>query len=187
MSILSRKTGEIVQEISDARNRLLEAVFGLSAEQTDFQPQPGAWSIGEVLHHLALTDEATAKLMSVMLNRAESEGLPEDPSPDDSVLGSIKALVEGADEEKAPAPDRVTPRSYVPAAEALSRLETSRGRMLQSVEALSALDGSRLTYRHPFFGELDYYQWLLITGWHERRHTGQIGRIKTTPGFPHGA
>jgi hypothetical protein len=122
--------------------------------------------------------------MSFFRERAAKEAVGPDPSPASSVLPSIEALVDGAAEQRSRAPDRVTPRSKVEAPFALARLEAARGRILESLESLSALDGAKLTYRHPFFGELDLYQWILIGGWHERRHTRQIERIKSDSRFP---
>ncbi|HJS75171.1 MAG TPA: DinB family protein [Vicinamibacteria bacterium] len=182
---LTRKAQEIADSISRDRRALLGSVRDLAPEQTDFRIEPGSWSIDDVLHHLALTEEASSKLMGLFQKRAGEESIGPDPSPAGSVLGSIDSLVEGADDEKAPAPDRVMPRSKVEASAAIARLEAARARILTSVEALAVVDGTRLTYRHPFFGELDLYQWLLIGGWHERRHTRQIERIKTSSAFPH--
>jgi hypothetical protein len=159
-------------------------VRSLGPRQTDFRPEPGAWSIDDVLHHLALTEEASVKLLAMFQDRAQKEGIGPDPSPAVSVLHSIDSVVKSADSQKAAAPDRVKPRCKVEAPQVLARLEASRGRILEGVEALSPLDGAKLTYRHPFFGELDLYQWLLVGAWHERRHTRQIERIKASAGFP---
>ncbi len=175
---------EIVDAIARDRVGLREAVRDLAPEQTDFRPEPGSWSIDDVLHHLALAEEASAKLMAFLHERARKESIGPDPKPDASVLGSIDSLVGGADAQKASAPDRVTPRSKVEAPLALARLESARSRILESLEELSAFDGAKLAYRHPFFGELDLYQWLLVGGWHERRHARQIERIKSHSRFP---
>jgi hypothetical protein len=153
----------------------------------DFRPEPDAWSIADVLHHLALTEEAQVRLQSKFQEQAEQGAVPSDPDPEGSVLHSVDEITRVADGAKARAPDRVNPRSHVPGAESLARLEASRARLLESVAALSRLDLRNLTFRHPFFGELDGYQWLLVTGWHERRHTGQIERIRRSPGFPRGS
>ena len=150
----------------------------------DYRPTEDSWSIGEVLHHLALAHEATAKLMSNLLRRAREEAVPRDPDSTRSVLTSIDDVVPGVEQGKAPAPDRVTPRSYIEPDEALARLDASRRHLEETVAELSQLDLSGLTFPHPFFGELDVYQWLLVTGWHERRHTKQIERIQASAGFP---
>lgn len=182
--MVSPKVQEIVEAISQDRAALLSSVRGLGPDQTDFRPEPGVWSIDDVLHHLALADEASAKLMGFFHDRAVKESIAPDPSPAASVLRSLEGRVGDAADQKAQAPDRVRPRSKVEAPEALARLEAARSRILKSVEALAAFDGSKLTYRHPFFGDLDLYQWLLVGGWHERRHTRQIERIKGSSRFP---
>jgi hypothetical protein len=183
---LSPKAKEVVESISRDRLGLRESVRDLAPEQMDFRPAPGSWSIDDVLHHLALAEEASAKLMAFLHERALKESVGPDPEPDASVVRSIDSILEGVDgaDGKASAPDRVTPRSKVEAPLALARLESARSRILESLESLSPFDGRKLTYRHPFFGELDLYQWLLIGGWHERRHTRQIERIKGNSGFP---
>jgi len=181
---LSSKTREILERTGQARAVLLASVERLSAEQMDTRPGADSWSIGEVLHHLALAHEATAKLMSVMLRRTRDENIPPDPAPDRSVLDSIDGVVPGVQRGKAMAPDRVTPKSYLASEETIARLEASRDRLVGTVAALSAFDLTQLTFPHPFFGELDAYQWLLVTGWHERRHTKQIERIQSSAGFP---
>ena len=174
----------IVDSMSRDRAALQRAVLGLSRNQTSYRPTEGVWSIDDILHHLALTDEATAKLMAHFERIAEETNVPEDPSPQVSALGSIDSITPEADQGTATAPERVTPRSSVSAEDAFSRLWSSREKMLARVETLAPLDARRLTYTHPFFGELDSLQWLLITGWHERRHTRQIERLKTSEGFP---
>lgn len=175
---------EIVERISRDRLELLQSVAGLEPDQLDYPPTPEGWSIGDVLHHLALADEAAARLMSVMLQRARESALPADPAPDSSVLAALDAVVAPAEQRKARAPERVAPRSHLPAAESLARLAASREKLLTTVEALSAFDLSGLTHPHPFFGDINTYQWLLVTGWHERRHAAQIERVKSSPGFP---
>ena len=181
---LSRKAQEVIESISRDRERLLGAVAGLGPAQLEFQPSAGAWSIGEVLHHLALADDGTSRLFARFLERAQEAKLPPDPSPERSVLGTIETVVAGADEQKAVAPDRVTPRSHLDAEECLARLSASRTKLIGTLGRLSAFDVSTLTFPHPFFGELDPYQWLLITGWHERRHTAQIERNQSNGTFP---
>lgn len=181
---LSFKMREILGRTEEDRAGLLRSVEDLGSAQWDYRPDEGAWSIADVLHHLTLAHEATAKLMSIMLRRTSEEAIPPDPDPDRSLLDSIQDVVPGEEEGKAIAPDRVTPKSYLAPDEARARLEASRRQLVETVEKLSPFDLGKVTFPHPFFGELDAYQWLLVTGWHERRHTRQIERIRQSPGFP---
>lgn len=183
---LSFKTKEILDRTARDRAGLLSSVKDLTTEQMDYRPEPEAWSVADVLHHLALAHEGTAKLMSVMRRRTSEEAVPPDPDPNRSLVDSLEGVVPGVEEGKATAPDPVSPKSYLAPDEALSRLDASRRRLVETVATLSAFDLTKLTFPHPFFGELDAYQWLLVTGWHERRHTKQIERIRKSPGFPAG-
>lgn len=184
MTELTPKTREIIDKLDRDREALSAAVASLSPEQAAHRPDEDAWSVSDVLHHLALSEEATGKLMTLLLKRAHEESVPRDDDPEGSVLDAIDSVVVGADDRRARAPDRVTPRSAITAEEALARLTASRERLVRNVGELSAFDLRSLRFPHPFFGELDGYQWLLITAWHERRHTRQIERIKNGPGFP---
>jgi hypothetical protein len=180
----TKKMQEIADRIAADREALLRSVMGLDEEQLDYRPEQAVWSINDVLHHLALADDGSARLMARMLRQARDEGFPPDPTPDRSVLDVLDPVTRVADKGKAVAPDRVTPRSHVPAEECLARLAASREKLLQCMDDLAGFDLSTSTFPHPILGVLDAYQWLLLAGWHERRHTGQIERIKSAPSFP---
>ena len=86
--------------------------------------------------------------------------------------------------EKFNAPEFVRPTEHAPAEQSIARLSDSRQRMLENLDQLSAFDLINVKYPHPAAGELNAYQWFLIAGGHEARHTAQIKRIKSEPGFP---
>jgi len=183
---LSRKIQEIVDSISGSRQALLKHVSGLTVAQLDYRSEEHPWSVSDVLHHLALTDEANAKLTSVMLKQARADQLPPDADPERSELHCLDGVMPGLNAGKFNAPERVTPREHLPASQSLARLEASRARMLENLEELSNYDLGKATYPHPVAGDFNGYQWLLIAGGHESRHVGQIKRIKSQENFPSG-
>jgi DinB superfamily len=180
----TRKMQEIADRIAEERAELLRAVEGLDEEQLEHRPEPGAWSVTDILHHLSLADDGSGRLMSRMVQQARDDGFPPDPTPDGSVLDALDEVASSAENAKAVAPDRVTPRSHVPAEECIARLRGSRERLLGAMDELAPFDLSTATFPHPFFGVLDAYQWLLLAGWHEQRHREQIERIKSSASFP---
>ncbi|HJQ68679.1 MAG TPA: DinB family protein [Blastocatellia bacterium] len=182
---LSKKVQEIVDSINADRQALLASIEGLSQSQLQYTAADGQWSIEDILHHLAISDEANGKLMGGMLKKAESLNLDPDPSPDGSELHSLDGFADAL-KTRAQAPDFVTPRSHLPAEESLARLASSRDRMLGAVDQLGKYDLYQLTYPHPLLGNLNLYQWLIIAGRHEARHAAQIKRIKAEPEFPKG-
>ena len=182
---LSKKVQEIVNSMAADRQKLLESIEGLNQSQLDYRTADGQWSISDILHHMALTDEANGKLMSRMLDKAESLNLPPDPSPDGSEIHSLDEYAE-LTRNRAQAPEFVTPQSHLPVEESLARLAASREKLAGTVERLAQYDLYQLTYPHPLLGNLHLYQWLLIGGRHEARHAAQIRKIKALPDFPQG-
>jgi hypothetical protein len=181
---LSKKLQEIVDRNAQGREKLLRSISELNETQLDHKSEGAAWSICDIVHHLALTDEANAKLMSNLLKRARAESLAPDPSPDGSELHSADEVLARMEEPRFKAPDRVAPQAHLPVEESLARLKVSRERTLESIEELSSYDLSGLTFPHPFAGDLNAYQWMLMGGGHEFRHVEQIKRIKAQPDFP---
>jgi len=181
---VSKKIQELVDAISNMRQGLLDAVSGLSDAQLDYKPADGEWAISDILHHLALTDEANVKLINRSLKQAQTTGAPLDPTPDESVLNCLDHMADALRDTKAQAPEFVRPQAHAPSEESLARLNATRVKMLESVEQLGEYDLSQLKYPHPLLGDLNLYQWILIAGGHERRHVAQIGRIKAAAGFP---
>ena len=92
---LSKKLQELADRISHNREKLLQAVSGLSDAQLNHKAEETAWSVSDVLNHVSLVDEANAKLTSNMLKRARANSLPHDPSTDASVIGSMDEIFGG--------------------------------------------------------------------------------------------
>lgn len=180
---LTHKLQELIDHISRQREDLVSSVSGLSEAQLNHSPD-GSWSICDVLHHVAIVDEANAKLTSNMLKRARSDQPPPDNSPDGSELHSLDEVLAVMHVSKFQAPEFVTPKSHATVEESLTKLKASRARMLENLEQLDGLDLGGLTFPHPFAGPLNAYQWILIAGAHEARHAAQIGRMKASSGFP---
>jgi uncharacterized damage-inducible protein DinB len=181
---VSKKIHELVDALAGMRQALFDSVSGLSEAQLDYKPDGGEWAISDILHHLALTDEANMKLMGRSLKQADAAGVPPDPTPDESVLNCLDAYADTLRNTRAQAPEFVRPQSRQPVPDSIARLEASREKIMASIEKLGQYDLSLVKFPHPLLGELNLYQWIMIAGGHERRHTAQIGRIKSQPGFP---
>jgi len=180
---LTKKLQELVDKISADRDSLLQSISGLNQSQLDYKPAEDEWSVADILHHLALSDEANVKLTFIMLRQARENSLPADPCPDESVLNCLDQFREVMS-KKMKAPVRVEPLSYVPPQKSLARLKASREKLLENINLLTAYDLNQLSFPHPFMGPFTGHQWLVLAGWHESRHTAQIGRIKASEGFP---
>jgi hypothetical protein len=181
---LSKKIQDIVDRNSHIREKVLGSITDLNETQLNYKPEGGDWSICDIVHHLALTAEANGKLMSNLLKRAREDKLPPDSSPEGSEIHVADEVFARMAEPKFQAPDRFVPHTHLPVEESLARLKASRDRTLAGMEELAGYDLSQLTFPHPFAGDLNAYQWMLMAGGHEHRHGEQIKRMKALPDFP---
>ena len=66
---------ELFAYLSVRRNALREAVDTVPEALRGQQPEPGRWSVAEVLEHLALVEERFKTIISDRLNEARASGL----------------------------------------------------------------------------------------------------------------
>ena len=67
---MNKHLGEIVDSIEHERRELLASVSDLAQRQMDFRPAEDAWSIGENLDHLHLSEQGVTKLIKLSLSKA---------------------------------------------------------------------------------------------------------------------
>jgi uncharacterized damage-inducible protein DinB len=178
---MNHKVQEIVTEIEAVRQSLYDAVAALSQEQLDFKPAPERWSISENLNHLNKVERGLPKLYPLLLQKLEAAGWK--PETDGSMLHSLDGSVLDA-AQKFQAPERVQPQAGLTKDELLAALRQSRQAILDAVAQAPAYDLSGATWPHPALGDINFYQWVLFIGKHEKRHLAQIEDIKQAAEFP---
>lgn len=179
---MNRKLQEIAEEITGQRQKLLRMIAPLSQEQLDFRPAPEAWSIGENLHHLFLIETLITKMARRLLEQARQAGLGPDPDGEGSALHALDHLRE-ASQNKFKTIPQTSPQAGMAKEELLALLQRARAELLLLMEPAAKYDLNRLSFPHPFLGELNLYQWFLFTGRHEQRHRGQMKGIVAHPAF----
>lgn len=180
--MLPRALRRIAHELEAWRHRVLEEVAELSQQQADWTPAPQEWSIGEVLHHLAIAEGLGGRLISVTLRRAADRGTLR-PYPRE--IEEFKW--------KSPTPDhRWLVRAPEPAVplhgqpvERLRKAVIEQGQWTRKVLArLAEVDPRAYTARHPILGDLNLAEWCCFAAYHMRVHLQQIQDIKGAVGFP---
>jgi hypothetical protein len=83
-------------------------------------------------------------------------------------------------------PDRATPQRGRPGAELRAALERSLADTRALVEANPDLDFTQMISEHPLTGESNVPQILRFLSLHERRHQGQMERVRSDSRFPRG-
>jgi hypothetical protein len=164
---------QIIEQIDRTRERLYSRVEGLTDEQANMRSNQNAWTPGEIIEHLALIEDRLLRMMTMMLTKAESAGARVTDGTGEIKPFSLDEFIERARCEKYTAPEAVSPGGKAKLADSLTKMRRSREELHSLRPRIEATDLSNVTYPHPAFGPLNFYQWLAFIGVHEERHLRQ--------------
>ncbi len=161
---------------------LMAVVASLSQAQADWRPAPDRWSVGEVLHHLILSNRSFARVVAKLVERGRREGLSARPEGRRS-WPRLRTIADVNASGPVKNPERVTPTRELPVEQLRRDLVESHEAVVTQIPDLAALDLGALRFPHPLGFELNLYQWTDIMGAHERRHLHQIQELLASDGF----
>jgi uncharacterized damage-inducible protein DinB len=174
---------ELIAEVSDSRQRVVDAVQGLTPEQEAFSPAPGEWSPTQVVEHLVLAEQAginriwqaaegVRRGQPVWSGEPLHRGLP------------IEDVIARTWPERAEAPLWVVPTAGGPLAYWVACLRACQPVLETLAGTLKGLDLAEVIFPHPISGPLDGRQRLEFLRWHLDHHRRQIEDILAAPDFP---
>lgn len=178
------RVAELVDLLTRERAALLGAVASVPADRLHLRPAPDAWSVGELLDHLAQVEAGSARLLAKRLARAREAGLPEE-SETASTLPRLdrETFMAMAPRE---APEFVQPSPGAGVEESLDALHRSREALLAVLHDGDGLALGQVKATHATLGELDLYGWAAFIAHHEARHVAQLHRIGAALGTADG-
>ena len=135
-----------------------QSLLDISDAQASFQPSEGEWSVVEIISHVSSSLRGTARLVEGLGRGTESS----------SVSDALAFGVAGA----------MTPAEM--RADVAAAYEGLRS-VVRTLEDGVALEK---TARHPFFGDLNWKEWVAFVYVHARDHVAQVEKVKSSPGFP---
>jgi hypothetical protein len=135
-----------------------------------------AWTIPQILQHVALLEVGTTRYLTQCLDRALEAGVGRETDTS-SVLASLDAQLADVP-PRLQTPPELVPAEQIRMAEALAALGAAREELGAFIAKANGWDGKQVMGDHPFFGRIDLYQYLLFVGHHERRHAAQIARVR---------
>ena len=175
----------LITELAAADERAKELVIGINLEQLNWQPGPGAWSVGQCLEHLCIANEEYLPAISSSL-----EGKPisavQEIIPGWFGRWFINNYIEPSPQSKhARAPNKIVPGARVEPS-VLDRFLRSNQAARELVRHAGDYDVNRIRFRNPFIPVLRFTvgTGLEIVSRHERRHLLQAERAKRSFGFP---
>ena len=208
----AEKLDSLIDRAQTARKAFLTEVQGLSQAEFDFKPARDAWSIGEVIHHVGLSEEHWQRTMTELFkNGAERGRATKRIAFDELAMGprmipmallrfpgflipwsimadfvpsGVQSFILANPIFKIRTAPAVEPKPGLPREELLGYLERLRQSTLQILEPQKDRDLSGFIWRHDLMGSRDVYATMEMLANHDRRHQTQIRSIKNNPRFP---
>jgi hypothetical protein len=171
---LHPRMAEVVGALRDAQHEMLALLDGVSPERAERRRHDTAWSVAQVVEHLAIVEDGTGRLIGKLLRQVEGTSDP-DTAPITPTLARFQVM--DANVRPIAAPPMVTPGDTATLAEATARQGASRERVIAALTAASGRALGTVSHPHPVLGVLDGYQWALFLAQHQRRHFAQIRAI----------
>ncbi len=175
----------LISELNASDQRAAQIIAGLTSEQLNWQPSPGAWSVGQCLEHLAVTNE--------LYLRPIAKALDDKPvSPVAAIMPGwfgrwfIASFAEPSPKTKrAGAPKKIQPASHVDSS-VLDRFRASNHAVRELIQRARDYNVNRIRFANPFVPGIRFTVGtaLVIVSGHERRHLLQAERVKQSSGFP---
>ena len=152
---------------------LASEVAGLTAAQQSWRAGPTAWTITDVVEHLAVAEAQYWSELQASLTQ---------PLGQKSTIGDDRILWYGIDRTRRDRTGeaRVPTGRYKTSAEALAVFDKQRVAMRNFATTTQEDLRGRLLKESP----MDVYQWLLMISSHSQRHILQIREIKAMAEFP---
>jgi len=209
----AERLASTVAKMQEERAAFLRGLEGLSQAELDFKPASDSWSVGEVAHHVGLTETMFHRYLADLLRSGSREHgasrtIPFDELPMGpqmippsllrlppvllpfAIMSSFmpqrlqSALLANPLVKVKTAP-AVEPKHGIAQGELLDFLKKARQATLELLKPVQDWDLTRFRWFHPLMGGHDVYGTLDLIASHDRRHAAQVERVKKTPEFPH--
>jgi hypothetical protein len=178
----------LTSELDAADARAIALAKGLTIAQLNWQPRPRAWSVGQCLEHLSISNEVYVEPM------AESLGVPPAGAVEEIRPGwfgrwFIRTYIEPTTQKKrARAPTKIMPVAKEIDSSILDRFIASNARVRDVITRARGHDVNRVRFRNPFVPVIRFTvgTGLQIIARHNHRHLLQAERVRQLATFPRG-
>ena len=181
-SQLHPRIDELIEYLTEHRLRLHEEVAAVPPSLRERRPAPERWSVAEIVEHLSLVEQRVAELLTRRVTAARATGAGPDPDTCSVVSTYVNpnALVDRTTRISAPEP--VRPTGTLDTTAGTEALVQSHAAMVSSLQNANGVNLTQLTAKHPVFGPLNMYHWVVFLALHDDRHAAQIREIRQSLG-----
>lgn len=169
----------VLAHMDETREEYRRIAQALSHSQLHYKPAADRWSVAEILEHIIVVETRVLALVEKALQQPASavkSSIEDDPL--------VEVVAQRVGKLKSPGP--VIPNGRWPDDRLLEEFEVIRKRSTEFARSANA-ELRQHSFPHPFFGELDCYQWLLLIPAHSQRHLAQAKEVMGESNFPRAA
>jgi hypothetical protein len=172
---MNSRINELVDYLDRERAELDRAIAAVPQNRHTSKPSSEAWSVAEVVNHLAIIDRRITALLTKVAGEARAAGAS--PDTDGSPILpriDVRRVLDRTAKIRNPRGD---PDADCSVAGGLTALDAARNdlKVLLRQPDLPNLGG--VSAPHPAFGMMTGYEWVAFMAAHTRRHADQIREI----------
>jgi len=169
-----------INEFQRTKQKFLNDVKGLSAQQLSFKADTSRWSIAQCIEHIALAENL------IWQWEQGTVGQPATPEKAAEVKVTDEQMLKGMTDRSHTfkAPEMLQPVGKFSSSDAAIKAFVSRRD--STINYISTTQDYLKNHfaQHPAMGTINTYQLLLMISGHSERHTLQIEEVKANPAFP---
>lgn len=159
--------------MEDERQQLLKKLSSYSQEILAKKPNPNAWSVAEVMHHLTVAEHGSLRYLNKKL---EVGGHGKASLKAVFRLGLLNTAISLPVKYKAPKVVEIAEDSGITYPDALAEWNSVRENLRKAYEEIDEKYVAHDLFKHPFAGKLNLVQGVRFMRQHMNRHIGQIER-----------
>ncbi|HEX6042233.1 DinB family protein [Longimicrobium sp.] len=170
---------ELLSFIDEQYAALRAAADAVPEADRERQPEPGRWSVAQVVEHVSRVEGLVGHLIGQKIAEARASGVG--PETETSSIIREEDLAKLTDRSYTrQAPERAHPSPDVRYGDAWALLDAAHAAAREALASGEGLALETVELPHPALGTLNVYQWGVAIGGHEARHAAQIRECAAT-------
>ena len=172
---MNSRINELVDYLDRARLELDRAIAAVPQNRHTAKPSSEAWSVAEVVNHLAIIDRRITALLTKVAGEARAAGAS--PDTDGSPILpriDVRRVLDRTAKIRNPRGD---PDADCSVAGGLTALDAARNDLKALLRQPDLPNLGGVSAPHPAFGMMTGYEWVAFMAAHTRRHADQIREI----------
>ena len=173
---MHRHLSEVFQTLDASRSALRDAFKAIPEPQRRLRPAADRWSAVDIVEHLSLVERRFTHMLDARVSAALDQGLAPETAERVPLPTPVAERMQDRLNRRT-APDPAQPTGQLDEVAAWGAAEAARQAFRDTVTRGDGLALSTVSHAHPFFGELNIYQWVELIAGHEQRHVQQLREL----------